>query len=71
MFSLAECALKHQSLQFAVQDIKPIRIGHNVIELQYKLTIRVDNAMNYTMFNKMKLKDGKIVCIEPIVTLGE
>lgn len=67
LFSLAECALKHQSLQFAVQDIKPIRIGHNVIELQYKLTIRVDNAMNYTMFNKMKLKDGKIVSIEPLL----
>lgn len=71
LFSLAECALKHQSLRFAVQDIKPIRMGHNVIELQYKLTIRVDNATNYTMFNKMRLKDGKIVCIEPIVTLGE
>ncbi len=67
LFSLAECVSRHSSLKFNIHEIKPIRIRQNVIEMQYKLTIYRNNEMIYSVYNKMKLKDGNIVCIEPLL----
>ena len=67
LFSLADYVSTNHSLKFSVRDIKPTRIGQNVMEMQYQLVIYENNEIIYSVYNKMKLKDGNIVCIEPLL----